>query len=367
MRRLARFLVGLGVGLAALVVTVQFVGVADVVARARRLAAWALVAVVALVVSEALVDGLGVWASTQPLGSGLDGRDSLRFALAGDFFDTVSPAGPVSSEPIVARFLSVATGTGYADALGVRSTAKYVKSGSQLAVSAALGVLVVATGSVPTGTGTTTAADATASGTNTATATAPSGPSAAVIVGTLVAATVGLILVGIAAVRARGALSRLVVAVLTPVVRRLSGLWRAEPYGRAAVVAAVDRFWGRALVFGERPRLLGTIAVAGVAEQLLTAGALWVALAGTGSTAAYVPLVALVPLPQVASVVPIPGSVGAYDLLLVGAIVAVVAVPASAATAAVLVVRTTALPVAFVVGGVAAATLRGWTPRSADG
>lgn len=347
-RRLARFLVGLAVGLAALAVTVQFVGVADVVARARRLAAWALVAVVALVVCEALVDGVGVWASTQPLGTGLDGGDSVRFALAGDFFDTVSPAGPVSSEPVVARFLSVATGTGYADALGVRSTAKYVKSGSQLAVSAALGALVVATGSVPT-------------------ATAASGPSPAVLVGTLVAATVGLLLVGVAAVRARGVLSRLVVAVLAPVVRRLSGLWRAEPYGREAVVAAVDRFWGRALVFGERPRLLGTIAVAGVAEQLLTAGALWVALAGTGSTAAYVPLVALVPLPQVASVVPIPGSVGAYDLLLVGAVVAVVAVPASAATAAVLVVRTTALPVALVVGGVAAATLRGWTPRGSGG
>ena len=65
----------------------------------------------------------------------------MQFALVGDFFDILSPAGPVSSEPIMARFISVATGTGYSDALSVRTVAKYVKSGAQLTVSVTLDII----------------------------------------------------------------------------------------------------------------------------------------------------------------------------------------------------------------------------------
>ncbi|ERH12448.1 MAG: uncharacterized protein family (UPF0104), partial [halophilic archaeon J07HB67] len=137
MRRGLRFLLGVGLGVGSLAVAVRFAGADAVVARASGLAPWLFATVAALVVAEGVVDGLGVWASARPLDGGLSPTASVKFALAGDFFDTVSPAGPVSSEPVVARFLAVETDTGYAEALGVRSTAKYVKSATQLFVSLA--------------------------------------------------------------------------------------------------------------------------------------------------------------------------------------------------------------------------------------
>ncbi|MEZ3142485.1 lysylphosphatidylglycerol synthase domain-containing protein [Halobaculum sp. MBLA0143] len=339
MRRRLRFLVGLALGGGALAVGLQFVGTDAVVASARRLAPWALAVVAVLVAAEAVVDGLGVWASARPLAGGLSAADSVKFALAGDFFDTVSPAGPVSSEPVVARFLAVETDTGYADALGVRSTAKYVKSGTQLLASLALGGVVLL------GVGAT-------------------GPSSTAVLTVLGGAAVLLVAGGVVVVRARAPLSRGVVAVLTPTLGRGARLLGREPPTRAAVEAAVDRFWGRALVFGARPRLLAAIALAGVAEQLLAASTLWVALVAADVTAPLSAVAAVVPLTRVASVVPVPGSLGAYDLLLVGALVAVVAVPTAPATAAVLVVRAAALPFALVAGGVAVAFLRGWRPTN---
>lgn len=334
MRRLIRFSFGSLVGVGALAGYLQFVGLDSVLSRATAVAPWAAVAVAVLVVIEAVVDGIGVWASVRPLGSGLSWPESVQFALAGDFFDTLSPAGPVSSEPIVARFLSVETETGYSEALGVRSVAKYAKSGTQLVVSAAVGLTLALDGSAPTQ-----------------------------LLLTLGGAAVGLLVVGVLLLRSRTLLSRGIVAVLTPILSTASALTGLGEYDRTTVAAAVERFWDRVLVFGDRPRLLGLIAVAGVTEQVVTATALWVALAGTGSTVALLPIVVVIPLPQVASVVPIPGSVGAYDVLLSGALVTVVATPAAAAAAAVLVVRTTTLPFALVSGGVAVGFLRGWRPR----
>jgi uncharacterized membrane protein YbhN (UPF0104 family) len=129
-----------------------------------------------------------------------------------------------------------------------------------------------------------------------------------------------------------------------------------------AVAAAVERFWERALAFREAPWLLALIALGGVLEQLLTAGALWVALAGTGTPVALVPIVAVVPLPQASSVVPVPASLGAYDVLLAGALVVMVGAPSAGAAAAVLVVRTLGVGFALGAGGVATAFLRGWRP-----
>jgi uncharacterized membrane protein YbhN (UPF0104 family) len=124
----------------------------------------------------------------------------------------------------------------------------------------------------------------------------------------------------------------------------------------------VDRFRARAAAFLDAPGLIVLIAVGGLLEQCLTAGALWIALSGTGTGVALVAVVALIPLPQAASVVPIPGSLGAYDLLLAGALVATTGAPAASAAAAVLVVRTFGIGVSLAGGGLAVAFLRGWRP-----
>lgn len=309
------------------------VGTGTVLARAAAVAPWAFALVVALVVLEGLADGLGVWASIAPLNGGLSTSQSVQFALAGDFFDILSPAGPVSSEPIMARFISVTTGTGYSEALGVRSVAKYVKSGAQLCLSAVLGAAVLV-------------------GT----------PGAGELLSVLGASVLGLAAVGGLILASRRHISAGVVAVATPVLSRLSGLYRDQPHDRAVVAAAVSRYWERIAEFRSSSGLLSLIVVGGVIEQALTATALWVALAGVGEPVALLPILVVVPLPQVASVVPIPGSLGAYDLLLGGALVLVTGATAGAATAGVLVVRTVALPFGAIVGGVCVAYLRGWRP-----
>jgi uncharacterized membrane protein YbhN (UPF0104 family) len=333
MRRATRFVLGAGLGGGALLAYLQWVGVDTVLARAAAVAPWALAAVVALVVAEGLVDAVGVWASVRPLGRGLTGGQSVQFALAGDFFDVLSPAGPVSSEPIMAQFIGATTRTSYSEALGVRGVAKYVKSAAQLLVSTALGLALVAGGS----------------------------PVGSVLV-TLGGAVVGLGAFGAVVLRARTPLSTGVALVVAPVVRRVSALYREDPHGRAAVEGALDRFWGRVLAFGDEPGLLALVALAGVAEQVLTAAALWVALAGTGAPVWFLPVLVAVPLPQAASVVPVPASVGAYDVLMGGVLVLLTGAPAAAAAAAVLVVRTASVPFGVAVGGLSVAFLRGWRP-----
>lgn len=309
------------------------VGVESVLSRATAIAPWAFVLVVGLVVLEGLADSIGVWASIEPLGDGLTPVQSVQFALAGDFFDILSPAGPVSSEPIMARFISVATDTGYADALGVRSVAKYVKAGAQLLVSGVLGLAILF-------------------GT----------PDMTALLTTVAIAIVGLLVFGGVVLLSRDYVSRVLVAVVAPIVTRVSALFRADPHDRSVVVNAVQRFWERILGFRGSPALLGLIALGGIIEQVLTAAALWVALAGTGTPVVFLPILVIVPLPQVASVVPIPGSLGAYDLLIGGALVLVTGAPAAATATAVLVVRTVALPFGATTGGLCVSFLPGWRP-----
>jgi uncharacterized membrane protein YbhN (UPF0104 family) len=328
-----RFLAGVAVGAVTLAIALTAADTGEVVARANSIAPWALAAVVAFVVAEALADGIGVWASVRPLDGGLSPARSVQFALAGDCFDTLSPAGPVSSEPIMARFISVATDTGYSDALGVRSLAKYAKAGSQLAASTVAAGVVLLTGPAPE-----------------------------YVLVTLGASVLVVAVAGGVLLYSRASVSRVAVAALTPIVRRISGVYRDDPVDRAAVTAAVERFWERALAFRDTPGLVALVAAGGLLEQAFVAAALWAALAGTGTAVSAIALFAVVPLPQATSVVPIPGSVGAYDVLLAGGIVATTAAALGAATAAVLVVRAIAITFAAVAGGVCVAFLRGWTP-----
>lgn len=333
MHRHLRFAVGAALGLGGLAAYIWYVGPAAVLQRLTAVAPVAVAVVAVLVVAEGAADGVGVWASVKPLNGGLSPGQSVQFAFAGDFFDTLSPAGPVSSEPIMARFFAVETGTGYSDALGVRGVAKYVKSAAQIALSAVLmgSLLLLGSASRP-------------------------------LLVTLAGAVAVLAVVGVLIVVARDWLSTAAVAVVTPVAAVVSRLYRDEPHSRASIADAVARFRARIGAFRGTPELLAVVALGGLLEQLLTAGALWVALAGTGTGVAFLALVALVPLPQAASVVPIPGSLGAYDVLLAGALVAITDAGGADAAAAVLVVRTFGLLVSVGGGGLAVAFLRGWRP-----
>jgi uncharacterized membrane protein YbhN (UPF0104 family) len=333
MRRIVRFGVGVFLGGAAFAGYLAVVGVDDVGRRLVAVTPAVVVLVFCLVVAEGLADGVGVWASVRPLGDGLTAVESVQFALAGDFFDSLSPAGPVSSEPIMARFIAVTTDTTYSDALAVRGVAKYVKSGTQLLVSSAVGVVFLF-----------------------------GGPSPQFVLGTLGVSLVGVVAAGAVVVRFRRWLSKPILVVATPVVSVVSSRLFGATHDRDTVAAALSRFWARVLRFRSTPLLLVAVGVGGVLEQALTGLALWMALAGTGSPVSLLPLVAVVPLPQVASVVPVPASIGAYDVLLGGAIVVMTTASPTAAAAAVLLVRTLSVPFGVTAGGVAAALLRGWRP-----
>ncbi|SFS91339.1 lysylphosphatidylglycerol synthase transmembrane domain-containing protein [Halostagnicola kamekurae] len=338
MRRSVRFLLGVCAGGAILAGYLYSVGAETVLARMTTIGPLTLGLVALLVMLEGVADGIGVWASIEPLGDGISWPKSVQFALAGDFFDTLSPAGPVSSEPIMARFFSVETETGYAEALGVRSTAKYIKSATQVLLSAVLGLFLLV-----------------------------DVPNATPILLTLGGSIVGLVVFGGVILWSRASLSKGLVVVLTPLVARVSGLYRDQPYGREFVATGVERYWHRIVGFRERPGLLALIGVGAVVEQLLTASALWVAFVGLGADSVFLPILVIIPLPQIASVVPIPGSLGAYDLLLGGALVVVTGVPGAVATAAVLLVRTLTLPFSAIAGGICVSYLRGWRLRESAG
>jgi hypothetical protein len=332
-RYTVRFVVGVAVGAGALAVYFLSVGIDGVAARLGGVLPVFVAGVVCLVVLEGITDALGVWASVEPLGEGLAASQSVQFALAGDFFDTLSPAGPVSSEPIMARFIGVTTATTYTDALAVRGVAKYVKAGTQVGLSTALcAVLFLGR------------------------------PSPGFLVGAMAAATVGLLVCATLLLWFRDGLSGGLVVVLTPLVTRLSALYRDDPHDRSVVVGAVERFWERILRFRERPRLLAYIALAGAVEQLVVAGALWAALEGVGAAAPLLPIAAVVPLPRVSTVLPMPASLGAYDVLLGGALALVTGVPGDGAAAAVVLFRTVAITFALSAGGLSVAFLRGWRP-----
>jgi uncharacterized membrane protein YbhN (UPF0104 family) len=332
-RASVRFAVGAGLGAAALAAYLWYVGVDTVVQRLGAVTLATGAAVTALVVLEGLADGIGVWASVRPLGDGLTAGQGVQFALAGDFFDILSPAGPVTSEPIMARFIGVTTDTTYSGALAVRSVAKYVKSGSQVLLSLLLGTALLLGGDSPR-----------------------------VVLLTLAGALAVLVVLGIVLVALRRRLERGLVVVLTPVVTRVSTLVRDDPLDREAVAVAVGRYRARIGLFRDRPDLVGLIALGGLLEQALTAAALWVALAGTGAPAAWLPIVVVIPLPQAASIVPVPASLGAYDLLLAGALALAAGAAPAAAAAAVLVVRTATIPFGLGAGGLCVAFLRGWRP-----
>lgn len=333
MRPRLRFLVGVGLGGGGLLAYAAYVGVDAIVGRLGTVEPWAIWVLAALVVVEGLADGIGVWASVAPLGDGFDARQSVQFALAGDFFDVLSPAGSVSSEPIMAQFIGVTTGTSYSEALGVRGVAKYVKAAGQLLVSGAVG-LAVLTGN----------------------------PDASAILATLGLGVGALAGIGLAITAGRSVLTRSIVVGLTPVLSRASRYYRAEPHDRESVGAALERFWHRVAQFRSRPTLLALIVLGGAVEQVVTAVALWHLLTVVGSPVGILPILVVVPLPQAASVVPIPASLGTYDLLLSGALVLAAGASTAAAATAVLAFRTATILFSVGAGGLSVAFLRGWRP-----
>jgi uncharacterized membrane protein YbhN (UPF0104 family) len=334
MRRRVRLVAGLLLGGGGLLFYLWYAGFGDIATQLRAVGPVILAVVAGLVILEGVVDGLGVWASVRPLGDGLTSLESVQFALAGDFFDIVSPAGPASSEPIMAQFIRTTTETNYSEALGVRSVAKYVKSAAQVLLSTVLAVLLLQGN----------------------TAVAP-------ILRPLAIAAVAIVGIGVLVAVGGPALSQLLVTVVTVVVRVIRGLVPWFDADDAVVENAVGRFRRRIGEFRTAPLLVGLIAVGGILEQTVVATALWLLLSELGVATAFVPILMIVPLPQVGTVVPIPASLGSYDVLLGGALVLTTGVSGPVAASAVLVFRGLTLLFGLAAGGFCAAQLRGWDIR----
>lgn len=85
---------------------------------------------------------------------------------------------------------------------------------------------------------------------------------------------------------------------------------------------------------------------------MLTPLAPWVALAGTDTTVTLIPIAAAISLPQTTNVIPVPGSLGVYDMLLAGVLSLTTGTPVAGAATAALIVRTFKLLVSLGCGGV---------------
>ena len=336
MRRRLRFLVGLGLGVTGLAIYLSLIGAEQALGRVLSVTRVVLLTVLLLVVLEGVVDGLGVWASVRQLNGGVSPRSAVRLALAGDFFDILSPAGPVSSEPIVAVATRRLTETSYTEVLGARTVAVYSKATAQVFVSSVLGLLIL-TGQ----------------------------PRGGRLLSLFLVLSVGSILLVWLLARFWSSL-------------RVGALAIGRTFGRAIPFEGGRRVWdhlpeeplsrfeGRARALSRAPRLVVLIGIGGLLEQCLTATALYVALAGIGEPVSLAVLVVLVPFPQIAAVVPVPAGIGAHETLMAGAISVVAGVTIVPATAAVLIVRTLSIPFGLSVGGISAALLPGWSPFGGD-
>ncbi len=336
MRRRLRFLVGLGLGVTGLAIYLSLIGAEQALGRVLSVTRLVLLTVLLLVVLEGVVDGLGVWASVRQLNGGVSPLSAVRLALAGDFFDILSPAGPVSSEPMVAVATRRLTETSYTEVLGARTVAVYTKATAQVFVSSALGLLIL-TGQ----------------------------PRGGRVLSLFLVLSVGSILLVWLLARFWSSLRAGAIAIGR-------ALGRAIPFegGRRArdrlPEEPLSGFEGRARALSRAPRLVVLIGIGGLLEQCLTATALYVALAGIGEPVSLAVLVVLVPFPQVAAVVPVPAGIGAHETLMAGAVSLVAGVAIVPATAAVLVLRTLSIPFGLSVGGLSAALLPGWSAFAGD-
>jgi hypothetical protein len=273
--------------------------------------------VIVFVLIESLIDGVRFRASTIPLEETISTIEGILFSLMGDLVGTAVPAGGIASESIVAFPLSNAAHTRYFDALGVRAAADYIEIVSQFLVSLAILTIFISRQRIPKG-------------------------------------LLYLVIVGVA-----GCVLLAVFVILWSVLSNLreSIHMIGEWFGISMVIIRVQQARRRAVSLVINPRISGVIAVLSVAEQVTIAGSMWV-LIPNNSVSTLLVIAAIIPIAQIATIVPVPGSIGVYDAFTAGIIHLLTGVSLPTATVAVTVPRSLGLIFTILFGTVATVSIQ---------
>ncbi|MFB6107914.1 MAG: YbhN family protein [Haloplanus sp.] len=331
-RRALSVLAGFLVAALALAVLVRVVGTADVAAALRSAdRVWVGVALLAAIC------WMVAWSQTLYLVLAVIGiprsrRASLLVYLGVLFANNVAPFSVGGGEPIAAFLVSRSTRTNYETSL-LAVVSVDVLNYLPAPLLAVVSLLYVAS-------------------------TVALGRRIEVVVGTLLALSASLVVVGVVgwryrhrvavtAVRTLVAAQRVTARVLPFAVPSVDGLQsRVEAFVVGLERVAADR---RVLSVGFASSTLGWLCQALV---------LWAALRAVGAVVPVELPVLVVTLVTVSDVVPLPAGLGAVDATTVVLLVTVAGVPAAAATAATLVFRSATLLFSILLGGTTSLALQ---------
>lgn len=324
---------GFVVGVVLLAGLLAVLGLGDVVAAFRDLSPAFLAAVVAGTLGNLVVWGLAMHAVYAGLDHPLGRRRAVAAYAGVAFANRVSPVAQLGTEPVAAAVASRIVRTDYETSLAAVFGVDVVNFATSLALATS-GLVYFATGGV-------LAADV------------------VVAALALLVTAVTLVAAAGAAWRYRGRLSGPVSTLLASLARRLGRVvpgW--TPPSAAAVRRRVDRFVANLDRLASAPRAVALALSLSAVGWFLLAATLHLSLRALGTAAPLVAPLFLVPLAQLAVVVPVPGGVGSVEAALVVLLVAAAGLEAPVAAAVALVYRgATYWLVLVVTGSVTAATL----------
>ncbi|HET7324645.1 MAG TPA: lysylphosphatidylglycerol synthase transmembrane domain-containing protein, partial [Halococcus sp.] len=151
---------------------------------------------------------------------------------------------------------------------------------------------------------------------------------------------------------------RRTVDTLTPLIQRL-GEWipRRSPPDRNVLERRIEGFFTAVERIATNPRGLALALAFSAAGWVGLATSLWFSLFALGYTVSPAVVLVAIPAAAMAGITPLPGGLGAVDLVLIALIVAVTGIPEAAAVAAVAIHRGATYVLPTVVGGGTAAML----------
>jgi len=308
------------------------VGVEDVLAAISRASLPLVGVVAATIVAWLLAWGLALRCILAALGVDLSSFDAVLVTAAAAFINHVVPFGQASSEPVTAWLLTDISDTEFETALAA------IASLDALNFVPSLSFAVIGVGYY-------------------ATAVALS-DGLAVLVASVIVASVVLPLLAALAWRRRVALQRWIVSHLTPVIRRISGALPGDPLETEEIVTRIGNFIEAVeRVAGDRQRVVAALAFSAIGWACQSLG-LWVALLALGtSVPVYVPFF-VVPIGTTASIVPTPGGLGGIETVNITLLVLVTSASPTIATAAVTIHSVGGFFLTNSLGAAAAATIR---------
>jgi len=322
--------VGAGVVLALLS---WFVGIDGIVTALSDARPSYLVAVVVFAASWMIAWGLSFHTVLKAIGAPVSAPMAVIVFSASSFTNAITPFGQAGGEPFAALLIAEAADSDYETGLAA------IASVDTLHFVPSIGLATVGLGT---------------------------------IVVRSVALTRNIYLAGVAVALLAGAflagalvgwfyryeIERVVVRVITPVVRRVwSALPRLDPPTAGEIEGRIENFFATIDRVATSRRTILLASLFSLFGWLSLSGALWLSFAAIGYSVPFVAALVVVPVGSIAAVTPLPGGLGGIEAAFIGLLVSTTSVAASVAGAGIVIYRVATYWLPLVVGGGAAAVL----------